>query len=413
MCSSALRSLHVHTVGPTGCHNFPSRLPRAFGLYGALARVFIGDLGERAGLAPGGLAAGTQLEHGPDALRDSRAQGGITMSEWKRVQVALAGAIFLAAGVASAHELDCDKKVRLGTEGDWTGAITLNEADFGTDGADVQWLLVVRNGLDDKASDVLSLEDDFLEEYLDYEFPPQGEDGIYFTLAPFHAGDTCGDLQDPAEDDSCVQDIIDQTIASLDECERLANEDGTPNDHMIINKFMVDWDDGFKICPAKIICGEKEEDGGECTRSPGFWKTHFTALDTCFEEVDFSDFGPFDIDETGDLAAILWANQLDGVTHAQLKLAQALIATMCGAELIAGDPSEDLQDAIEAGLDALNGNGDLEDAKDALEEFYDGQCRDEWGSLTPENAQPKLVCDLGDDSDPYGGDLHCPGGPNN
>lgn len=143
---------------------------------------------------------------------------------------AVAVVVMAWSGLASAHELECEKTVN--------GHRYLEVDSYPID---LDYELVVRNIHPSLPSDVLGLEDSLLEDLdADWFVPPGAFE--FDPAAPFTLG-----LGEEETYEATVH------VGSYEECLDLAGMDGE-EDEFIENVFTVTWDSGQDHCKAKVKC---------------------------------------------------------------------------------------------------------------------------------------------------------------
>ncbi|WP_342377854.1 hypothetical protein NVS55_00995 [Myxococcus stipitatus] len=96
------------------------------------------------------------------------------------------------------------------------------------------------------------------------------------------------------------------TITSLEDCQALANLDGTP-DNNIDNQFTAGFDLGSGLCTARVTCGP-QTGCTNATRGLDFWRNHIPAVTQCLAG------GPIPVASLGivvalpDAEGLLWGN---------------------------------------------------------------------------------------------------------
>lgn len=282
------------------------------------------------------------------------------------------GALMVAAPVANAHELACEKTVKVVSD---NGPILTMSAPGGSNGiggsefvsldsypATVKWKLKVLNVHDTSPSVVLGAEDPMLAT-LGFSFDP----ATPFTL-PFMGVE---------------KDSFEHTIESYEDCLRIAALDGNP-DTFIDNVFTVTWDDDNASCSARIECRQPPPPNGESatTRTIGFWSTHPDAMAACLgNPIDDINLGVVTVDSLADAFGILWGNtaffppgppngqQRSNLDRQRFILLNQLLAAICNGRVFGSTPTPStlIADAIAAlqGTDCQ----DIEAIKDALDAF--------------------------------------------
>lgn len=286
------------------------------------------------------------------------------------------GALVLAAPTARAHELACEKKVKvvsgndvpvLSAPGGMNGIGGSDYASIDSYPATVKWKLKVLNVHDTSPSVVLGAEDPLLEK-LGFSFDP----ATPFTLP--HMG--------------TETDYFEHTIESYEDCLRIAKKDGY-EDRFIDNVFTVTWDDDNASCSARVECKPPENGDGGATRTIGYWSTHPDAMAACLgSPIDPIDLGVVTVDSLADAFGILWGNtaffppgppsgeRRSNLDQTRFILLSQLLGAICNervfgttptpssliADAIAAVEGTDCQDitAIKDALDAFNNSGDEE-----------------------------------------------------
>lgn len=306
---------------------------------------------------------------------------------------AVAG-VLLATQVAKAHELSCDKEVKV--EGNNVPTFTGGGSNYSPYGvvdhfpATLQYKLTVHNIHDSSPSEVLGVDDPLLE-YFGFSFDPATPFWI-----PYNES---------------VSDYFSLYLGSYEECLRIARNDGS-DDEYIDNVMTVTWEDDNASCSARVKCVRPEEPEKECreTRTIGFYGTHPKALEECLDGGNIN-LGFLEIDSLEDALGLLWGSpakfengkRRDGVDKHRFLLGRQLLAAICNGRLFHSYPTgtgliEDARIAAEGLVCA-----DMEELKNKLDRFNNsGECckgsRD-WG-----RAEPQRCRDTADDPTTWTGD---------
>lgn len=135
------------------------------------------------------------------------------------------------------------------------------------------------------------------------------------------------------------------TLNSFDDCQALANMDGTP-DSNFDNQFTAGFDLGSGLCTARITCVQPPPDVcANATRGLGFWKSHIPALTQCLAG------GPIPVGSLGivvalpDAEGLLWGDPakypITGLPRSQLDrirflAARAMLVATCNQRVFGG-----------------------------------------------------------------------------
>lgn len=268
----------------------------------------------------------------------------------KLASIACSVAVLGIAGTAGAHSFVCSKTVNGSTTFDVTSYPTTLHFDF-----------VITNSFPTLPSTYTAVSDPLLPN---------------FTFEPV------GPYEVPIG--GSVADSFDVTVATADECMTLAATDGV-DDGVFANTFTVSWESGGQAsCSAQVTCAPPPAPPPPtvgATRTPGFYKTHITALQACLD-MGTVDAGTIQISTINDALGLLWGSPASfdsGAPRADLDKArfllerQLLVAT-CNTRLFGSEPTSStlLTDAVSAlngtdcqlmlnlaeQLDAFNNSGD-------------------------------------------------------
>lgn len=260
-------------------------------------------------------------------------------------------AMMLAAPLARAHELVCEKTVN--------GAAVVEVDSYP---ATVTFQAIVRNVHPTDVSIVEWVSDPFRDpprEELDLALPVGGSETFQYEV----------------------------TIASYDECVALAGDAGMScladgGCARVDNRFAAGWDHGEAQCTARVVCKPTDvpppPPPSGATRTLGFWKTHVDAAAACIAAGDI-DLGFVTLDSTEDLLGLLWASPArypsadprDALARFRLLLARQTAVATCNtrafgtttplvADAVAalgGTACEDIKDLIDD-VTAFNEHGD-------------------------------------------------------
>lgn len=228
--------------------------------------------------------------------------------KWK---TAAAAAALLAAPLARAHEVICEKTVN--------GVQTLEVTSYPTT---LNYQIVLEN-VSSSASIVTSVTDPM--------FPT-----IPVTLP----------LTLPLEGSTSTITLPPLVIDTFEECEELATTDGPPP--AIVNTVTVGFDGGTNTCWAKVICKPPDENGEGClTRTPGYWATHpevtaaFLPVESCGLELGETTAG-LDGSITEDLCSVGTDHKVYGSPQ------EAQLVRQCAAAALNIAASEELGGSCEA-----------------------------------------------------------------
>jgi hypothetical protein len=283
------------------------------------------------------------------------------------ISVGTAAGVLLATQVAQAHLLECTKTVN------GTNYIEISEYP-----ATVRYDFSIHNPLTTEDSCVISAEDSALADYANYSFDPAPP----YCMEPL----------------ATHSDYIEIDLMDYEECLELAAADSIP-DARLDNVFVVTWDTGAAMCFATVVCMPPGDDGGP-TRTPGYYKTHESALEQCLAEGSI-DLGAMSVDTLAEALGLLWgspATYSDGTKRssydqAWFLLARHTLVATCNTRLFGTDTEPanlieqaiaalsgtdcDLMKQLQGMLDAYNNSGTEED----FPEGFDG------GPATPTHAQ--------------------------
>ncbi|WP_242356913.1 MULTISPECIES: hypothetical protein [Anaeromyxobacter] len=255
-------------------------------------------------------------------------------------------AMMLAAPLARAHELVCEKTVN--------GAAVVEVDSYP---ATLTFQATVRNVHPTDVSIVAWISDRFMDparQELDLALPVGGSQTFEYGL----------------------------TIDSYEECVALAGEAGmscstTGGCARLDNRFAAGWEHGEAQCTARVVCKPPEvpppPPPSGVTRTLGFWKTHVDAATACIAGGPI-DLGFTTIDTLEELLGLLWASPAryvsgeprDALARFRILLAHQTAAAICNGRAF-GTSSPLVADAVTA----LGGTacGDIKGLIDDLAAF--------------------------------------------
>ncbi len=239
-----------------------------------------------------------------------------------------------AAPPASAHDLECDKTVRLN---DATAGERLVEVHGYPARLSYEWEVT---DLHPTAVSYLQWERDSLLFPAPRAPEGAGPDGLAIGDTPYVHGGSI-------------------TIETYEQCADLANVTPAPGQIVILdNRYSAGFDRGEAQCTARVLCFPPELPGW-ATRTMGFFKTHVDAAAQCLgggELVTPIDLGFTSIEgepaaALSELLGLLWATPgaYQGLDKARLLLARQLVVATCNERLFGADAGT-LVEAAQAAL---------------------------------------------------------------